>query len=108
MDRRELFGLLGSREVGLGCGASGAEAGDHTHPAAEAGKTAGAVANFQLHVCGIHIAREDPSIQMIVQHYCGPVADMHQCLLFDSADRNAKLIGVEYTISNEVYHTLPA
>ena len=32
---------------------------------------------------------------------------MHQCLLFDSADKNAKLLGVESIVSDEAYRKLP-
>ena len=32
---------------------------------------------------------------------------MRQCLLYDSADKNARLIGIEYMISPHIYETLP-
>ena len=43
---------------------------------------------------------------MIVQHYCGAANGLHQCLLFDSSAPDAKLIGVEYIVSNEAYAKL--
>jgi hypothetical protein len=33
--------------------------------------------------------------------------EMHQCLLYDSSDPNAKLLGVEYIVSDRLYHQLP-
>jgi hypothetical protein len=64
--------------------------------------------NQHLHFCGIHCAKKDPRIQIITQHYFGGVADgMHQCLLYSSAAKDAKLLGVEYIVSDEVYRSLP-
>jgi Protein of unknown function (DUF1264) len=34
--------------------------------------------------------------------------DVRQCLLYDSAAKNARLIGVEYMVSKEIYETLDA
>lgn len=33
--------------------------------------------------------------------------DVRQCLLYDSSDANARLIGVEYMVSPKVFETLP-
>ena len=57
---------------------------------------------------GIHVAKDDPKFQMEAQHYCSPLQNgMFQCVLFDSTGTNAKLMGIEYIISDDVYHTLP-
>jgi Protein of unknown function (DUF1264) len=32
---------------------------------------------------------------------------MHQCLLYDSTEKNARLLGVEYIISDRLYRELP-
>jgi len=75
---------------------------------ADGGKTMAAMQGFHAHFCGIHVARDNPKIQLITQHYCGPRGqDMHQCLLFDSTAKNAKLIGVEYIISDKLFRQLP-
>lgn len=34
------------------------------------------------------------------------VLDVRQCLLYDSAAKNARLIGVEYMVTKEIYETL--
>ena len=45
----------------------------------------GPTGNHHLHFCGIHVAKKDPRIQIVTQHYCGMVGKgMHQCLLYDS------------------------
>jgi hypothetical protein len=64
--------------------------------------------NHHLHFCGIHVAKKDPRIQIITQHYCGMVGEgMHQCLLYDSVGKNARLLGVEYIISDAIFRKLP-
>jgi len=42
-------------------------------------------------------------------HFCSHVnKDLRQCLIYDSPEKNARLIGVEYMIPPRVYDTLPA
>jgi len=105
MDRREALGMLGLAGVVLGAPPVRGGDPDHGHQAAEGPMAP--VAGFHLHFCGIHLAKEDPKLQLIVQHYCGPCGDLHQCLLFDSSKRSAKLIGVEYIIPDARYRELP-
>ena len=63
---------------------------------------------LHLHFCGIHIAKSNPKFQIITQHYCMSRSDeMHQCLLYDSYERNARLIGVEYIVTDRIYRELP-
>src|SRR5262245_36148477 len=109
MQRREWFSVMGA---GLAIGgvappavrADGAGAAPHA---------AGPLGGPHAHFCGIHIAKNDPKFQLIVQHYCaahsggGHGPQMFQCLLFDSAEKDAKLLGVEYIIGDEQYRGLP-
>jgi hypothetical protein len=50
---------------------------------------------------------------MIAQHYCAAHSSdehgdpMFQCVLFDTTDKNAKLLGVEYVITDKTYRQLP-
>ena len=68
----------------------------------------GPLSAIHAHFCGIHIAKGNPKFQLVAQHYCSPHAeDMHQCLLYDSCEKNAKLLGVEYIVSDKVYRRLP-
>jgi hypothetical protein len=103
MDRRELFGAIG---VGL----TGAVAcGQHGHGEKPGG---GPLGHPHLHFCGIHMAKQNPKLQFVTQHYCaahtgGPDGDVFQCVLFDGTGGNAKLLGVEYLISDAAYRKLP-
>lgn len=38
---------------------------------------------------------------------CTPKIDVRQCILYDSPEPNARLIGIEYMISPKLYATLP-
>ena len=104
MDRRELFGALGVLGAVPVCGA-GASA-DH------GGTAEGPLSNAHFHFCGIHMAKKNPNLQFITQHFCtahtgGSEGDVFQCVLFDGTGKNAKLIGVEYLISDEAFRKLP-
>lgn len=104
MDRREAFQVLGS--VGVGAALAGSLNADDHHA-----KGSGAmppIENIHLHFCGIHVAKKNPKFQLITQHYCSPINDqMHQCLLYDSSEKNARLLGVEYLITDKLYRDLP-
>jgi hypothetical protein len=105
MDRREMFGAIGAVGAGMTCAAASAA------PQHAAGGDS-PVAGGHLHFCGIHMAKKDPKFQLITQHYCtahsgGPEGDVFQCVLFDGTGKNAKLLGVEYLISDEAYRKLP-
>jgi uncharacterized protein DUF1264 len=104
MDRREMFGLLGVVGAGLAAGGSNRALGREPEHGSVPGPASGAHAHF----CGIHVAKNNPKFQIVTQHYCAAHGDdMFQCVLFDSTDKNAKLLGVEYIIPDEVYRTLP-
>lgn len=60
------------------------------------------------HICAFHLGVDDPKLQMEVTHYCTALGDgVFQCILYDSPEKNAKLIGVEYVISEEKFGQLP-
>jgi len=60
------------------------------------------------HVCGIHFYNGDLRRQVIAHHYCTHLnEDMHQCVIYDSDSSDAKLIGVEYIITERLFKTLP-
>ena len=107
MDRREWLGLVGSGVgVSLGCSAHGADA--HGAKGAGDAKLMAPAQALHLHFCGIHIAKSNPKFQLVAQHYCmSRSEEMHQCLLYDSTEKNAKLLGVEYIISDRMFRELP-
>lgn len=101
MDRRELFGAMAALGAAPLCSAA-----DH------GSKSDDPTSVPHLHFCGIHMAKNDPKLQFVTQHYCsahtgGADGDVFQCTLFDGRGKNAKLIGVEYLISDEAYRKLP-
>jgi hypothetical protein len=110
MDRRELFKLFGG--VGMGFALGGPSPAGADHQAGGAGPQ-GPLHAPHVHFCGIHIAKHDPKFQLIVQHYCAAHTNdekrgaMFQCVLFDSGSHNAKLLGVEYVITDQSYRQLP-
>jgi hypothetical protein len=63
---------------------------------------------YGLHVCAFHIGRQDPALQVETHHYCTPLRDgVFQCTLFDRDRGNARLLGVEYVVSDDIYRSLP-
>ncbi len=106
MDRRELLGALG----GLGVAPACAVAASSGH--GDGKGSDGPMGQPHLHFCGIHMAKKNPKLQFVTQHYCaahsgGPDGDVFQCVLFDGTGKNAKLIGIEYLISDAAYRKLP-
>ena len=55
-----------------------------------------------------HIAKDDPTYQIESHHYCTAVkGGVFQCTLYDKDKGDAKLIGVEYVMSDELFQKLP-
>jgi Protein of unknown function (DUF1264) len=107
MDRREMLGALG---LGMVCAGTAAASSGHGKDE-KAGDGHGPMGKPHLHFCGIHMAKSNPKLQFVTQHYCaahtgGKDGDVFQCTLFDGTGANAKLIGVEYLISDEAYRKL--
>ncbi len=104
MDRRELFGAVGAVSAGMTSASA-------TEPHRD--KAGGSpLSGPHLHFCGIHMAKKNTKLQFITQHYCaahtgGSDGDIFQCVLFDGVGPNAKLVGVEYIISDAAYRKLP-
>jgi hypothetical protein len=60
------------------------------------------------HLCGIHFYNGDRNRQVVAHHYCAHLnEDLRQCLIYDSSDANARLIGVEYVVSEKLFKTFP-
>jgi hypothetical protein len=100
MNRRE---LLAAAPL-LAAGAARADEPQGKRHAAGAGP----LATPHAHFCGIHMAKSDPRRQFVTQHYCVAQGEgVHQCILYDGTGPTAKLVGVEYLISDELYRALP-
>jgi len=60
------------------------------------------------HVCGFHFYADDIKRQVIAHHYCSHQnEEVLQCVIYDSHEKNARLIGIEYIISEELFKSLP-
>lgn len=71
-------------------------------------QTAAPLKHFDVYVCGFHPARDVPSMQMEAHHYCQVVNDdFIQAALFDGNTAHANLIGIEYIVSEQLFHSLP-
>ncbi|CAO3688517.1 unnamed protein product [Rhizopus stolonifer] len=58
--------------------------------------------------CGIHPYSDDIGRQIISYHYCHMIdEDRRQCLVYDSDSLDAKLIAIEYIISEALFTSLP-
>ena len=66
------------------------------------------VDQVHLYVCGFHFYNGEPNRQVEAHHYCilGN-DDFNQCIIFDGNGKDAKLIGIEYIISDRLFGTLP-
>ena len=68
----------------------------------------GPVGAIHAHLCGFHFYNGDMSRQVRAEHYCSHLnADVWQCIIYESDKRNARLIGVEYIISEKLFNGLP-
>ncbi|KAL3685681.1 hypothetical protein R1sor_003703 [Riccia sorocarpa] len=60
------------------------------------------------HLCAFHFYAYDMRRQVEAHHYCTHYnEDVHQCAIFDSDQDNARLIGVEYIVTEKLFKTLP-
>ncbi|OAA78967.1 DUF1264 domain protein [Akanthomyces lecanii RCEF 1005] len=59
------------------------------------------------HLNAFHAYADNPQRAVETNHYCGHVNnDVRQCLLYDSAESDARLIGIEYMITPELFDAL--
>lgn len=64
---------------------------------------------INLYLDGFHFYADDMGRQVEAHHYCTHLTeDLHQCVIFDSNDDHARLIGVEYIVSERLFQQLPA
>jgi hypothetical protein len=103
MDRRQALTALGVGAVSLaGPAAPAAEHGQKDKPGGRP------VDQFHAYLCAFHVGKKDPTFVVEAHHYCMPVGDeVHQCCIFDKNGPGAKLLGVEYIISDKLYRQLP-
>lgn len=63
---------------------------------------------IHAHVCGFHAYSGDMKRQVRADHYCAHLNDeVRQCVIYDSDKEDARLIGIEYIISERLFRELP-
>lgn len=57
---------------------------------------------------GFHFYNGNMKAQMEAHHYCSLLnEDVTQCVIFDGNEKNAKIMGVEYIVSEKLFANLP-
>ncbi|ONG56118.1 hypothetical protein BKE38_06820 [Pseudoroseomonas deserti] len=63
---------------------------------------------MDLYLNGFHFYADDMGRPVEAHHYCTHLTeDLHQCTIFDSNDAGARLIGIEYIVSEKLFLQLP-
>jgi hypothetical protein len=66
------------------------------------------VEKIAMYLNGFHVSKDDPRLQMEAHHYCNQAnEDLAQCVLFDGNTADARMMGIEYIVSENLYNTLP-
>ncbi|KAH8517761.1 hypothetical protein H0E87_005615 [Populus deltoides] len=67
----------------------------------------GPVNKIHQHLCAFHFYAHDMTRQVEARHFCGHQnEEMCQCLIYNSPEPDARLIGVEYIISEHLFLAL--
>ncbi|MEO6807967.1 MAG: DUF1264 domain-containing protein [Isosphaeraceae bacterium] len=67
------------------------------------------VLHCPLAFAGVHLLKDLPEHSQVAYHYCKPLNDdVSQCILYDGTGPDARLIGVEYLVTDAIYQTMPA
>lgn len=67
------------------------------------------IKNICAHLNAFHAYADQPGRCVETSHFCSHLSeDVRQCVLYDSPEKNARLIGVEYMITPRLYETLPS
>ena len=62
-----------------------------------------------LSFAGVHLLKDLPEYPQVAYHYCKPLnSEVNQCVLYDGTGPDARLIGVEYLVSDALYQKMPA
>lgn len=63
---------------------------------------------MNLYLDGFHFYADDMGRPVEAHHYCTHLTeDLHQCAIFDSNTDQARLIGIEYIVSEKIFQQLP-
>ncbi|KAJ7957291.1 Oil body-associated protein like [Quillaja saponaria] len=68
----------------------------------------GPINKIHQHLCAFHFYSHDMTRQVEAHHFCGHQnEEMRQCLIYDGPEADARLIGLEYIVSENLFLTLP-
>ena len=63
---------------------------------------------LNMYLDGFHFYNGNIKGQMEAHHYCTKInEDLTQCVMYDGNGENAKIMGVEYIVSEKLFRTLP-
>ncbi|KAL6894741.1 DUF1264 domain-containing protein [Trichoderma evansii] len=66
------------------------------------------VKNICAHLNAFHAYADDPKRAVEANHYCSHIdGEVRQCLIYDSPEPDARIIGIEYMITPRLYESLP-
>jgi hypothetical protein len=80
----------------------------HAQPPAGAKAPIQEILHCPLAFAGVHLLKDLPEHPQVAYHYCKPVNDdVSQCVLYDGTGPDARLIGIEYLVSDALYQKMP-
>lgn len=80
----------------------------HAQPSLDVKAPIQEVLHCPLAFAGVHLMKDLPEVAQAAYHYCKPVTDdVAQCILYDGQGPGARLIGVEYLVSDAIYQKMP-
>jgi hypothetical protein len=86
-----------------------AEAQDHAKPGPNVKAPIAEIMHCPLAFAGVHLLKDAPEYSKVAYHYCKPGSDgVAQCVLYDGTGPDARLIGVEYLVTDAIYQKMPA
>jgi Protein of unknown function (DUF1264) len=86
-----------------------ARADGHASAAAGAKAPIQELLHCPLAFAGVHLLKDLPERAQVAYHYCKPVnAELSQCVLYDGTGADARLIGIEYLVSDAVHQKMAA
>jgi hypothetical protein len=124
LNRRGFVGLIGSGAALLSCACGRALAQQPAEPAIPGAEKSvkstmlgmgadmlqkdGPISAIDMYLNGFHFYADDMGRQIEAHHYCSRVnEDFFQCVIYDDNKAGARLIGVEYIVSERIFKTLP-
>lgn len=126
LNRRGFAGLIGSASALLACACGRARAQPPAEPGggipgaepstkskalglgAEVLQKKRPIDAVSMYLNGFHFYADDMGRQIEAHHYCAHVTeDFFQCVIYDANGDGARLIGIEYIVSERLFRTLP-